>query len=159
AIASNGMVYNGLGWPRFGMVGLTLDAADVPHVVYCTSGTSNQIMYTDRTSGSWSAPVKVFSGTNEMHPSLVTALDGTLHLAWLDNALATHAVIKYAHYALGAWSAAATVSSGDSVVMSNGDNDQSPSIATDLSSLPYVSYLDGTVNGSDNYVRMRYRNA
>ena len=49
-----------------------------------------------------------------------------------------------AHYALGAWSAAETVSSGDSLVMSNGDNDQSPSIATDLSSLPYVSYLDGT---------------
>jgi hypothetical protein len=159
AIANNGMQYNGLGWPRFGMVALTLDANDVPRVVYCTSGTSNQVVYTDQTSGSWSTPVAVSSGTDEMHVSLVTALDGTLHLAWLDNALATHAVIRYAHYALGAWSAVETVSAGDSLVLANGDNDQGPSIATDLGSLPYVSYLDGTVNGSDNDVRMRYRTA
>ena len=107
--------------PRFGMVALTLDTADVPHVVYCTSGTSNQVMYTDKTGGTWKSPVTVFSGTNEMHPSMVTALDGTLQLAWLDNALASHAVIKYARYSLGAWSAAETVSAGDSLVLSNGD--------------------------------------
>ena len=43
-------------------------------------------------------------------------------------------------------------------MLSNGDNDQSPSIATDTSSRPHVTYLDGTVNGSDDDVRMRYRN-
>ena len=42
-------------------------------------------------------PVTVATGSNLMHPSLVTSLDGTLHAAWLDNSLAAHATVKYSH--------------------------------------------------------------
>jgi hypothetical protein len=159
AITTGAQTNSGTGWPRAGHVALTLDASDVPHVVYPTSGASNSIKYTNKVSGSWSTPVTIFSGTNEMQPALATARDGTIHLAWIDNSLATHAVIKYAHYVSGSWSAVETVSAGDNNVLSNGDHDQMPAVATDLNNLPHVIYNDGTVNGSDNYIRLRYRTA
>ena len=149
---------SGSGWPREGDVALTLDSNDVPHVVYATSGTSNQLMYTDRSGGSWSMPISVTSGTNIVHPSMVTSLDGTLHLTWLANSQAAHSTIGYAHYANGSWSAPETVSAGDALVLANGDSDQGPSIATDTNNTPYVLFMDGTVLGHDDYVRMRYRN-
>jgi hypothetical protein len=91
-----------------------------------------------------------------MHPTLVTALDGTLHAAWLDNALAAHATIKYSHRVGGSWSTPETVSTGDSLVLNNPNDDQGPSIATDPSNRPHVLYMDGTPSGSDDYVRLRY---
>jgi chitodextrinase len=156
-IGSGGQTTSGSSWPREGQVALTLDANDVPNVVYATSGASNQLKYTIRAGGVWTTPLVVASGSNLMHPSMVTSLDGTLHLVWLANSLATHATIGYAHYAVGAWSAPETVSSGDSIVLANGDDDQGPSVATDASNTPYVLYMDGTVSGADDYVRMRYR--
>ena len=99
-----------------------------------------------------------FSGTNECNPSMVTALDGTIHLAWLDNSIAAHATVKYAKYS-GSWGTIETPSEGDTLVLAQGDHDQGPSIATDLSNFPHVLYLDGTVNGPDNYVRLKYRAA
>src|SRR5205823_5010952 len=137
----------------------TLDASDVPHVVYATRGTSNSLLYTSKVGGAWRSAVTIASGTNLMHPSLVTALDGSLQLAWLENSLATHATIKYARFDGTAWSAPETVNSGDAVVLANGDDDQGPSIATDLQSRAHVLFMDGTVNGTDNYVRMRVRTA
>lgn len=146
------------GWPRFGNVAITLDANNIPHIVFVTSGTSNSVKYTNKTSGSWSVASTIFSGMNECNPSMVTALDGTLHLAWLDNSIASHATVKYAMYN-GSWGAIETASTGDNLVLAQGDDDQGPSIATDLDNLPHVLYLDGTVNGSDNYVRLKYRAA
>jgi hypothetical protein len=102
-------------------------------------------------------PIVVTSGTNLAHPSMVTSLDGTLHLAWLANSLATHSTIGYAHFAGGTWGAVETVSAGDSLVLSNGDSDQGPSIATDTNNTPYVLFMDGAVLGSNDYVRMRFR--
>ncbi len=156
-IATGAQTSSGSGWPRGGQVALTLDAADAPHVLYATSGTANSLRYTGRAGGSWSTPVVVATGTNIMHPSLATSLDGVLHAAWLDNSLAAHAAIKYARYASGSWSAPETVSSGDAVVLNNTDDDQGPSVATDPSNRPHVLYMDGTANGSNDYVRMRYR--
>jgi hypothetical protein len=146
------------GWPRFGNVALTLDANNVPHVVFVTSGVSNSVKYTNRVSGSWSTASTIFSGTNECNPSMVTALDGTIHLVWLDNSIATHATVRYAKYS-GSWGPIETPSIGDSLVLAQGDDDQGPSIATDLNNLPHVLYLDGTVNGTDNDVRLKYRAA
>jgi hypothetical protein len=154
-IASGAETNSGTGWPRSGQVALTLDARDVAHVIFATSGTSNEIRYVNKEAGAWSSPMVIFSGPDEMHPSLVTSVDGTIHAAWLDNSLASHATIKYSKYSGGIWSAAETVASG--TVLANGDDDQGPSIATDLNSVPHVLYMDGTVNGGDNYVRMRYR--
>lgn len=148
---------SGFSWPRGSEVALTLDKNDVPHVAYATYGTSNQINYTDRVGGSWSTPITIFSGTNELCPSITTALDNSIHLTWVDNADATHPVIKYAHYTNGSWSGVETVSSGDTNVLSHSNGDQQPSVATDTSGRPFVGYLDGTVNGSDDYVRLRYR--
>ena len=156
-IGTGGQTNSGSGWPRGGQVALTLDASDVPRVLYATSGTSNSLRYTSRVGGSWSAPVVVATGTNIMHPSLVTSLDGTLHAAWLDNSLATHATVRYSHFVSGSWSAPETVSAGDAVVLNNTDDDQGPSIATDPSNRPHVLFMDGTANGSNDYVRMRYR--
>ncbi|HET9721925.1 MAG TPA: Ig-like domain-containing protein [Candidatus Saccharimonadales bacterium] len=158
-IATGAETTTGTGWPRTGQVALTLDSNDVPFVAYATSGSSNSIKFVDKLGGTWSTPVTVGSGTNEMHPSMVTALDGTIHLAWLDNSLATHSNVKYSKYSAGAWGTVETASSGDASVLANGDDDQGPSIATDLSDRPHVLYLDGTVNGSDNYVRLKYRTA
>src|SRR5205085_8540374 len=122
-------------------------------------GTTNSLVYTNKVGGTWRRGTAIVSGTNLMHPSMVTALDGTLHLAWLDNSLATHATVDYARFDGSAWSAPETVSAGDAVVLANGDDDQGPSIATDPQNRPHVLFLDGTVNGSDNYVRLRVRTA
>jgi hypothetical protein len=94
---------SGFSWPRGGQAALTRDARDVPHVVF-VSDENGQVNYTNKVSGSWSLPVTIFSGTNEMRPSLTTALDGPLHVAWIDNAHSTSPAIKYAHYANGVWS-------------------------------------------------------
>jgi hypothetical protein len=156
-IGTGARVSDGSSWPRSGQVALSLDSHDVPHVAYVSSGTSNVLRYTDRVGGSWSSPATVASGTNLMHPTMVTALDGTLHLAWLSNSLATHADIYYAHYAGGTWSTPELVSSGDTNVLSNGDSDQGPGITVNASGTPQVVFMDGGVSASNDYVRMRYR--
>ena len=157
AIATGAQTSSGSGWPRGGQVALTLDASNAPHVLYASSGSSNAVRETSKASGVWATPVTVATGSNLMHPSLVTSLDGTLHAAWLDNSLAAHATVKYSHQTGGVWSAPEVVSSGDSLVLNNTNDDQVPSIATDPSNRPHVLYMDGTSNGSDDYVRLRYR--
>jgi hypothetical protein len=157
AIGTGAQTQSGSSWPRTGQVALTLDSSDVPHVLYATAGAANSLKYTNRIGGSWSAPVVVATGTDIMHPSLVTSLDGTLHAAWLDNSLAAHATVRYSHYVFGGWTAAETVSSGDAGVLNNTDDDQGPSIATDLSNRPHVLFMDGTALGSNDDVRMRVR--
>ena len=150
---------SGSGWPREGQVALTLDSDDTPYVVYATSGTSNRLTYTTRVGGGWTPPVAVVNGADLAHPSMATSLDGSLHLAWLANSRATHSTIGFSHFTGVSWSAAETVSAGDSSVLSNGNSDQGPSIATDTNNTPYVLFMDGTVAGADDYVRMRYRTA
>jgi hypothetical protein len=157
ALAVNASTNSGTGWVRQVQVALTLDSNNIPNILYATSGTSNTIRYANRIGGAWSSFTTVASGTDLTHPSMVTALDGSIHAAWLASSYATHAVVQYAHYT-GTWSAAESVDTGGNV-LGNGDNDQGPSIATDLSSLPHVLYLVGTVNGADNDVRLRYRTA
>ena len=157
-VGTQGTKISGGGWPRAGQVALTLDMNDAPHVVYATSGSANSLRDVHRDGGVWSTPVSVATGSNLMHPSMVTSLDGLIHLAWLDNSLATNATVKYASYG-GSWSAAETVSAGDANVLANKNGDQTPSIATDSAGRPHVLYLDGTPSGSNNYVRMRYRQA
>jgi hypothetical protein len=154
-IASGAETDSGTGWPRTGQVALTLDVSHDPLVIFATAGSANAIRYMSRSGGTWSAPSVVSSGSNAMHPTIVTAVDGSIHAAWLDNSLAAHAVLKYAKYSGGSWSTAETVASG--TVLANGNDDQGPSLVTDLNSVPYVLYMDGTVSGSDNYVRLRYR--
>ncbi|MBI5530722.1 MAG: DUF4082 domain-containing protein [Candidatus Doudnabacteria bacterium] len=158
--ATGALTSSGTGWTRTGQLAMTLDANDVPNIIYPSSGTSNSMRYVNKIGGTWSSPTTIATGTNVMHGSLVTALDGTLHAAWLDNSLATHSIIKYAHRdASGVWSAVETVSAGDSLVLSTTNDDQGPNITTDLNSQPHVLYLDGVPNGPDNYVRLRYRNS
>ncbi|MGC4050555.1 MAG: fibronectin type III domain-containing protein [Paludibaculum sp.] len=159
-VGTGGNTTSGAGWPRTGQVSISLDINDAPHIIYATAGTSNALRYVNRTSGSWSAPITIASGTDIMHPALVVSLDNTLHAAWLENSLATHSIVKYSQSQVtGTWIAAETVTAGDSVVLNNTNLDQSPSLTTDRMNLPYVLYLDGTPNASDNYVRMRYRSA
>jgi hypothetical protein len=157
SLATNANGDSGNGWVRQNQVALTLDTNNIPHILYATSGTSNTLRYANRIGGVWSAFTTVASGTNITHPSMVTALDGSIHAAWLSNALAAHALVQYSHYT-GTWSAPETVDTGG-LVLANGNGDQGPSVATDLSSLPHVLYLVGTVSGADDDVRVRYRTA
>lgn len=159
-VASGAETNVGGGWPRGSHSVLTLDANGVPYIVFASGGTSNSIRWVAKTASggtSWTMPATIASGTNQFQPSMVTALDGTIHLAWCDNCLATHPNIKYAKFFSGAWGAVETVSSGDGNVLGDANHDQIPAIATDSSSRPHVLFLDGTANGSNNYVRMRYR--
>jgi hypothetical protein len=159
-VASGAETNVGGGWPRGSHVALTLDGSGVPYIVFASGGTSNSIRSVSKTASGgsgWTLPVTIASGTNQFQPSMVTALDGTIHLAWCDNCLAAHPNIKYAKWSSGAWSGVETVSAGDVNVLGDGNHDQIPSITTDTSSRPFVMYLDGTVNGSNNYVRIRYR--
>lgn len=157
-IANGAKVGDGSGWPRSGQVSLTLDANNVPHIVYASSGTSNTLRYINRIGGSWSTPITVASGTDIMHPSMVTSLDGSIHLAWLNNSIAPHAEVYYSHYSSGAWSPQELVSAGDANVLANNNSDQIPNITTDTNNRPIVLFMDGVPMGND-YVRMRYRAA
>jgi hypothetical protein len=118
---------------------LTLDNNDKPHVVYM-SGTS--ILYTNRVSGSWSAPQLVGTDSSPIHPSLVFDPAGNLHLVWVADG--SPAMVKYKMRAAGgAWGATEIVAS--SVLgASNGDSD--PSIVVTQSGIPYVGYV-GVVPG------------
>ena len=102
AIATGAQTSSGSGWPRGGQVALTLDASNAPHVLYASSGSSNAVRETSKAGGSLVDAGHRRDGSNLMHPSLVTSLDGTLHAAWLDNSLAAHATVRYAHQAAAA---------------------------------------------------------
>ena len=160
------------GWPRWGNVALTLDSSDHPYVVFSTNytcGTSgtNQIAWMAKTvSGgtAWTAAAVISgsSGTQELYPVSVTAADGSIHAAWVDNSLQTNANIKWAKYSGGAWGSVETVASS---VLAATDDDGTENIAIDLNGLPHVTYMVGTAQTSpctsncDNYARERYRTA
>lgn len=161
-VATGAQTNVGGGWPRGSHAVLALDPNGIPFIVFASGGTSNSIRWVAKAASggtAWSAAATIpgSNGTNQFQPSMVTALDGTNHLTWCNNCLAAHPNIKYAKFSSGAWGVVETVSSGDTNVLGDADHDQIPAIATDLSSRPHVLYLDGTANGSDNYVRMRYR--
>ncbi len=158
-IGANGQLASagGATWPREGNVALTLDAADQPHVVYMTNGTANQIVETARSGGVWSAATTIATGSTAIHPSLATAVDGSIHLAWVTNSFSASPTIMYARRSGAAWTAPEAVSAGDTKVLSDANSDQGPSVATDAAGQPYVMYMDGTASGADDYVRLRYR--
>ncbi len=158
AVGSGASVTDGISWPRTGQVALSLDSNDQPLIVYATSGSANSLQFTSHAGGSWTTPASIAIGTNIMHPSMVTALDGSFNLAWMNNSLATHSEIDYSKYTGGSWSIPEQVTLGDSNVLNNGDSDQGPGLTVDTSGRPIVVFMDGTPNGTD-YVRMRYRDA
>lgn len=160
-VASGAQTNFGGGWPRGSQLALTLDASNAPYIVFASGGTANDMQWVAKTASggtAWTTAASITgsSANDNMQPSMVTALDGSIHMAWCSNCLATHPTIKYAKFSSGAWGTVETASTGANV-LGNGNHDQTPSIATDLSSRPYVLYLDGTVSGTDNYVRHRYR--
>jgi hypothetical protein len=72
-IASGTQTDSGTGWPRTGQVALTLDFNHNPFVTFASSGAANAIRYTTRSGGAWRTPSVVSSGSNVMHPTMVTA--------------------------------------------------------------------------------------
>ena len=161
-LATNGQTQGCCGSTRYGNVAISLDASDHPYVTWAS--TSSDIQWAARTvsgGSAWTSPASVpgSSGANEAYPSMGTAPDGSIHLVWQDNAFATHEAIRWVKLSGGAWGTVETVTAGDANVLAAGDDDQSPSIVFDSNSLPHVLYMDGTVNGTDDYVRLRYRTA
>ena len=154
-LATDPYITSGSGWPRSGQVAITLDANDIPFIAYAST---SSIKSYNKLGGSWSSATTVYSsGLPNMHPSMATARDGTIHLAWIDAAIApsTNSIVKYAKYS-GSWGAAETVANS---ALANDNDDQGPSIATDTNNLPHVLYCSGTVSGADDYVRLKYRTA
>ena len=159
-LATNGQTQGCCGSTRYGNVAISLDASDHPFVTWAS--TSSDIQWAAKTAssgGSWTtgASIAGSSGSDEAYPSMGTAPDGSVQVVWQDNAFAAHETIRWARFSGGAWGGVETVTTGDANVLSAGDDDQSPSIVFDSTSLPHVLYMDGTANGTDNYVRLRYR--
>ncbi|MDX6476257.1 MAG: hypothetical protein QOH95_1768, partial [Gaiellaceae bacterium] len=134
---------------RFAMA---LDAANVPHVVWVTGCTTSSacssasggetLNYSNRTGGTWSTPVTISTG-KPLHPMLAFDATGVLHLTWLEDN-GTASTIKYASRTGTTWSAPETVPTTATGVLSNGNADQGPSIATDPAGHPYVLYVSAS---------------
>jgi hypothetical protein len=120
-----------------GKFALVLDNNEKPQVVFM-KGTS--IMYTNRNSGTWSAPVTIATGTKPIHPSLAFDNSGNLHVAWMDDACSTCGSIKYMKRdAAGTWSAVETAAGTD--VLNNANADQGTSIVVTSTGRVCVNYL------------------
>jgi hypothetical protein len=132
-----------------GAVSIALDAKDVPHVVYCSSGT---IFYIDRSGGTWSDPQVVTNGISPKHPQLAYGRDGTLHLSYLENDQDVPEVMYSRLPPRGVWSTPEVVAATD--VQDNGTGDQGPSIAVTSSGEPYVLWV--SPRGTSG-VRIKYR--
>src|SRR5262249_50705827 len=118
-----------------GKTGLALDANGAPHVV--TGGTNEAMYYTNRTGGSWTAPVVVAGGSADMHPSLAFDRAGALHLAYYDGNI--NVFYRQRDPATGVWSPRETVSGN----VSTSQADESPSLVIDSSGRPLVNYIAG----------------
>jgi hypothetical protein len=118
-----------------GKTGLALDANGAPHVV--TGGTNEVMYYTNRTAGTWSAPVAVAPSSADMHPSLAFDGNGTLHMAFYDNAAGMF--YRQRNPTTGVWSATETVTNNASTSQS----DESPSLVLDSSGRVLVNYIAG----------------
>jgi hypothetical protein len=119
-----------------GAVSIALDATDVPHVVY---GSGATLFYTDRSSGTWSAPQVVSDGRRPTHPQLAFGRDGTLHLSWLENDAEEPQILYSRLPARGVWQPTEVVDETD--VQDNATGDQGPSIAVTGSGVPYILWI------------------
>jgi hypothetical protein len=132
--------------------GLTLDASDQPHVVYCSG---NNVYSRDDVSGTWTAPQLVATGTSPLHVQLAMA-QGNTWVAWMDNPVgptgSTSIRAAERSAATGAWGPVQVVDSGSPNVLSGQTDDQGPSIIVNSSSVPYVMYLSGTYNSAGQAV-------
>lgn len=118
-----------------GKTGLALDSSGLPHVI--TGGKSENMYYTNRTSGSWSAPVAVANSSSQMHPSMAFDQNGTLHVAYYDGNI--NMFYRNRNPATGTWSAVETISNN----VSTSQSDESPSLAIDSSGRVLVDYISG----------------
>jgi hypothetical protein len=113
---------------------LALDSSNVPHVVW-VKGSS--LLYSNRATGAWSAPVTIATGA-PLHPMLAFDTSGVLHLSWLEDN-GTGSSLRYASRTGTTWSTSELIPTG--AILSNGNADQGPSIAVDSGNHPYVLYV------------------
>jgi hypothetical protein len=118
-----------------GKTGLALDANSVPHVI--TGGTNEAMYYTNRVSGTWSAPLAIAGSSSHMHPSMSFDHNGTLHVAYYDGNI--NMFYRSRNPANGTWSAVETVSNN----VSTSQSDESPSLVIDSSGRILVNYISG----------------
>jgi hypothetical protein len=112
-----------------------LDNNDKPHVVYM-SGTSTY--YTNRVTGSWSAPQLLGSDSNPLRPSMAFDASGSLYLVWLADG-SSPAIMYKVRAPNGSWGTTEIVAG--SGVLSGSNGDQGPSIVVTQSGVPYVLYV------------------
>jgi hypothetical protein len=118
-----------------GKTGLALDGNGAPHVI--TGGKNEAMYYTNRVSGSWSAPLAIAGSSSHMHPSMSFDRNGTLHVAYYDGTISM--LYRSRNPANGAWSAVETVSNN----VSTSQSDESPSLVIDSSGRILVNYISG----------------
>lgn len=135
------------------VTGMALDASGVPFVA--VTGPGSVRVYRRAGPSSWVTKTIAGTGAN-VHPSMAFDRRGRLHLAWLDDAAPPDTAINYVRReADGTWGPIETVASGD--VLTNGNADQSPSLAVDAGDRPVVLYLNGTGAMDTDFVRLRVR--
>src|SRR5262245_28190096 len=119
----------------FSKTGMALDSNGVPHVI--TGGKNESMFYTNRVSGTWSAPVVVANSSSQMHPSMSFDRNGTLHVAYYDGA--SSMFYRNRNAASGTWSAVETITSN----VSTSQSYESPSLVIDSSGRVVVNYIAG----------------
>lgn len=114
--------------------GLALDSNGLPHVI--TGGKNENMYYTNRASGSWSAPVAVANSSAQMHPSMAFDRNGTLHVAYYDGSAG---MLYRNRSGTGTWSAVETISNS----VSTSQSDESPSLVIDSAGRVLANYISG----------------
>lgn len=141
---------------RFGQRGAGVNALalDRSGAVYVAVGGYGALrIYRKGVGGAFVAERDLSSGYS-LHPSMTIDRQDRLHVAWLEE----DKTIRYAQRsAAGVWTAAEVVASGNPAVLSNGNLDQSPSVAVDAADRALVLYVSGTPGQTDNLARLKLR--
>jgi hypothetical protein len=144
------------------LVGLSLDADSVPHIVYLKKdGTRNRVNYRNRVGGTWSDATIVDDqafGSNERcwHPSIAHDYEGRIAVAWLIgtfNDIADGTIYIRTRESGGTWNTTAAVSPADDALTGI---DQSASLFVTEDNRYHVAYMAASTTPGLKYIRYYY---
>jgi hypothetical protein len=144
------------------LLGLSLDADSVPHVVYLKhDGTRRRVNYRNRIGGTWSAATVVDDqafGANDRcwHPSIAHDYEGRIVVVWLigtfNDSLDGTIYVKTRESG-GAWNTTAQVSPTDDALTGI---DQSASLLITEGNRYHIAYMRASATPGLKYIRYYY---